>query len=94
MIKRMLLFSAGGLLLVAGLIGLVLPVVPGVLFLALAALCFSGASPTVRQRLESHPDWHLWQRRWGRRSGLSILERSKLAFWLTADTLLGARRRR
>ncbi len=53
MIRKLLLISVGLGLLLLGLVGLVLPVLPGVLLLAAAAGCFSLASRRFRAGLES-----------------------------------------
>ncbi|MDJ1156883.1 YbaN family protein [Chelatococcus sp. SYSU_G07232] len=42
--QRVLFAAAGSLFLALGLVGLVMPLLPGVVFLTLAAACFSRAS--------------------------------------------------
>lgn len=75
-----------------GLIGLLVPILPGVLFLAVAALCFSAVSPRFQARLNRHPAWRGWQLRWRQGRGLPLLRRLKLAFWLTAEAAMKALR--
>ena len=94
MIRQFLLATLGVMLLGLGLIGLIVPVLPGVLFLALAAACFSCCSPALQRKLEQSPLWmrfqkltHRARRRWLAGRGLPVLSRLRLAFWLTADTL-------
>ncbi len=48
MLRRFLWNTVGVLSTVLGLIGLVLPIIPGVLFLLLAAWCFSRAGTLSR----------------------------------------------
>lgn len=91
MLKRLLLITTGIVLVLAGLVGLVVPVLPGVLFLALAAVCFSAGSPRIRSHLDGHPGWQRFQTSWRRGRSLSLLERARLAFWLSASTAFGAR---
>jgi uncharacterized membrane protein YbaN (DUF454 family) len=91
MLKRLLLITTGIVLVLLGLVGLVVPVLPGVLFLALAAVCFSAGSPRIRSHLDGHPGWQRFHTSWQRGRSLSLLERTRLAFWLSASTALGAR---
>ena len=46
-IKRALLFGLGVILIPLGLIGLVVPILPGVLFLIAAGVCFAATSPRL-----------------------------------------------
>ena len=94
MIKRAALMCLGGLLTVLGLIGLVIPILPGVLFLILAAVCFSATSPKFQARLERHPAWRGWRLRWRESRGLPLIRRLQLAFWLTAEATTNALRNR
>ena len=94
MIKRAILMCLGALLMVLGLIGLVIPILPGVLFLVLAAVCFSATSPKFQARLERHPAWRGWRRRWRESRGLPLIRRIQLAFWLTAEAASNAIRNR
>jgi uncharacterized membrane protein YbaN (DUF454 family) len=47
--------ALGALLTLIGIAGIVLPYVPGVLFLILAAACFTRSSPKLETWLLSHP---------------------------------------
>ena len=50
------LWTAAGLLLVGlGIIGLILPMMPGVVFFIAAAFCFARGNPALEQRLLLHP---------------------------------------
>ena len=98
MLKSILLSVATFALLVLGLIGLVIPVIPGVLLLIGAAFCASAASPRVREYLHRNPTMRRAHRRWRASEGLGIIDRLKLALWLGADTMAnsipGTRRQR
>ncbi len=94
MLRRALLLAAGSALTALGLIGLLIPIIPGVLFLALAVICFSAASPRMQRRLERHPSWRGWQARWRESEGLPLFRRWQLAFWLWADATLKTVRNR
>ena len=94
MIKRILLFALTFVFLALGLVGLLIPILPGVLFLVAAAVCISAASPRVRRQLDANPQVRRWRRHWEAGEGLSLLKRSQLAFWLSADTAVKTVRRR
>jgi uncharacterized protein len=53
--QRLLFAGLGGVMTVAGIVGLLLPYVPGVLFLILAAACFTRSSPRLETWLLEHP---------------------------------------
>ena len=63
-LKRSLLFVAAFLFIVFGLIGLALPFLQGILFLAIGLILLSIASPTARTWIERHtrklPKLHLF----------------------------------
>ena len=94
MIKRAALTLLGSALVLLGLIGLVVPILPGFLFLALAAVCFSALSPGFQRRLDRHPAWRGWRLRWRQSRGLPLLRRFQLGFWMTAEAGMAAIRRR
>lgn len=94
MIKRALLIFLGSGFVVLGLIGLVIPILPGVLFLAMAAVCFTATSARFQARLKRHPTWRGWQLRWRESRGLPLLRRFQLLFWLTAEATTNALRNR
>ena len=94
MFKRAALIGLGSVLVALGLIGLLVPILPGVLFLVLAAVCFSATSPRFQDRLERHPAWRGWRLRWRESRGLPLLRRVQLAFWLTAEATMNTIRNR
>jgi uncharacterized membrane protein YbaN (DUF454 family) len=53
-IKKIVILALATLFLIAGLAGLVLPVLQGWLFLAISALLFSMYSPTLRAFIDKH----------------------------------------
>lgn len=94
MIKRALILAVAAVLAALGLIGLLIPVLPGVVFLGIALLCAASALPSLRQRLERYPGWNRWHLRWRAGAGLPLMQRIKLAFWLSAEAAVGPLRRR
>ena len=93
MIKRVLLYVLAAAFAVIGVIGLLVPVIPGILFLLLAAVCVSLASDRVHDKFSSNRHYRQWRSRWDASEGLSTVNRAKLAFWLTVDATVGATRR-
>ena len=73
--RRHLYFAAGWVLTAIGVIGLVLPLMPGTIFLIAAAWCFSRSSPRFEVWLIGHPKLGPQVVAW-RRTG-SIARRTK-----------------
>jgi len=69
--------AAGLASLALGLVGAVLPLLPTVPFLLLAAFCFARSHPPFEQRLLDHPRWGPPLRDWRARRAIS--RRAKLA---------------
>lgn len=61
---RRLLFAAGIVFLVVGAIGMVVPMLPGTVFLILSAWCFTRSSPRFEAWLLNHPWLGPGVRRW------------------------------
>lgn len=97
MIKTALLYLLACLFLALGLIGLLIPLLPGVPFLLGAAVCVSCASPRAHQSFSRSATYRHWRRRWDAGAGLGTYDRTRLAFWLsleaTGRTLRGMFRR-
>jgi uncharacterized membrane protein YbaN (DUF454 family) len=55
LIKQQLYLSAGVLAVAVGTVGIVLPLLPTVPFMILAAYCFARSSPALEARLFNHP---------------------------------------
>lgn len=88
MIKQLLLYVLAATLLALGLLGLLVPVLPGVVFLLLAALCVSFASPRAHQHLSRHAAYRKLRHRWDAGAGLGTFDRARLAFWTSAQACL------
>lgn len=63
-LRRPLLLVAGWVFTALGVIGLVLPLMPGTVFLILAAWCFSQSSPRFETWLLDHPRLGRHVRQW------------------------------
>lgn len=92
MIRKLLLLVAGLLLAVLGVIGLLLPVLPGVLLLAAAAVCLSLASKRLRHRIEGRldrdPRYRRAVRRWQAGAHLPWWRRAQLACLLAMSSVM------
>lgn len=66
------LYLAGGLISVGlGVIGALLPIMPTVPFLLLAAFCFARSNPEWERRILDHPQWGPQVRDWRERRAIS-----------------------
>ncbi len=77
-----------GILTLLGLIGLVLPVIPGILFLFFAALLLTKISSRFDTLLNSNSQMRYWRSRWDRSNSLPLLQRVKLSFWVLARAVV------
>lgn len=69
--------AAGFLALALGALGIVIPLLPTVPFVVLAAFCFARSSPALEQRLLDHPRFGEHIHRWRARRAIS--RRGKLS---------------
>ncbi|WP_082617429.1 YbaN family protein [Bosea sp. Root670] len=74
--SRPLLFAAGWVFTALGVVGLILPLMPGTIFLIAAAWCFSQSSPRFEAWLIGHPRLGPHVLRW-RKTG-AIARRAKV----------------
>jgi uncharacterized protein len=61
---RIIYFSLGWLMVALGVIGIVMPLMPGVVFLIVAAWCFARSSPRLEAWLLEHPTFGKSLRDW------------------------------
>ena len=94
MLKRTALILATIAFTLLGLVGLLIPILPGFLFLILALVCVSALSPRFERRLARHPAWRGWRLRWRQSRGLPLYRRVQLAFWLSAEAVMQSFERR
>jgi uncharacterized protein len=68
---RLIWLGFGGLFLIIGLVGVVLPVLPTTPFLLLSAGCFAKSSPRLHRWLVQHPTFGPPIRNWERHGAIS-----------------------
>jgi uncharacterized membrane protein YbaN (DUF454 family) len=61
---RIVYFSLGWVMVALGVIGLILPLMPGAVFLIIAAWCFARSSPRLEAWLLTHPTYGKPLRDW------------------------------
>jgi uncharacterized membrane protein YbaN (DUF454 family) len=61
---RIIYFSLGWVMVALGVIGLIMPLMPGVVFLIVAAWCFARSSPRLEAWLVDHPTFGKPLRDW------------------------------
>lgn len=88
MLKRVLVLFLGTILLFFGVVGLFIPILPGILFLIGAAACFSSVSPPINRWMQRSPRVRRWQSRWQSSAELPWYRRVQLAFWLSAESVV------
>lgn len=61
-----------------GVVGLILPIIPGILFLALAAFIMAKLSSRFAYFLDDQPIWQRLKRQWHSTRVLTVVEKTKL----------------
>jgi len=76
------------LLTLIGLAGLILPIIPGILFLFLAALLLAKVSSRFEALLHKNENMRTWRHRWDTTNTLPLLQRVKLTCLLIARAVV------
>ncbi|MFK7865503.1 MAG: DUF454 family protein [Pseudohongiellaceae bacterium] len=87
-IRKAILITLTGICLVLGVIGLVLPIIPGILFLFLAACFLAKLSSRFANRFNQNRFARKWKNRGDAFKQLSAGERIKLSFLYTAKSIV------
>lgn len=74
--------------IIIGIIGLILPIIPGVLFLFLAALLLTRVSRRASTWAHNQPWFRTHLHSWQASSGLSWGQRARLSFWVAAKAVV------
>ena len=85
--KKLIYFVISILLLIIGLAGILIPVIPGLLFLAAALFYFGKVSPVVKAWSDSHPVLGKVNDRMGQMGEVGILDRVKIAALMSAEAI-------
>ncbi|NOX50603.1 MAG: DUF454 family protein [Gammaproteobacteria bacterium] len=85
--KTLFLALLGCLLLALGIVGVIVPILPGLLFLLLALVCFGTLFPTLRNNLSRHPRFKRYFQRLDAGAHYDALTRCKLAFWAALEAI-------
>ena len=72
---------------VLGLVGLILPIIPGLVFLFIAAVLLARISSRFESILESNSKIEGWMKHADAINGLSISQRIRLSFWISAKLI-------
>lgn len=87
---RALWAVAGGLCLLTGLLGVVLPLLPTTPFVLLAGFCFSQSSQRLDTWLLTHPRWGASVRAWRERHAVPpVAKKAALTAMLLSSVLAG-----
>ncbi len=88
MLKRVLIVGLGVIFSIFGIVGLFIPILPGIVLLIAAAACFSSVSPPFNRWMRQNPRVRRWQNRWQSSAGLPLYKRVELALWMSAETIV------
>ncbi len=75
-------------LLLLGIIGLILPIIPGLLFLFLAVLVLTRVSRRAANMAHNHSGFNRHMRKWNQVGKLSIAQRMKLGLLVAAKSTI------
>lgn len=81
-VKHIVLVTIGGLSLVLGGIGIILPVLPTTPFVLLAAGCFSASNKRLARRLEESRLFGSYLRHWRTNEGVPVKTKVRAIIWL------------
>ena len=83
--RKLAYLALGALFVFLGMVGLIVPIIPGVLFLVAAVYVVSKASTRVKRFADADPRIRKVQRRFDRFGSLGAQDRMRLAGWMILD---------
>jgi len=81
-VKRIALTIAGGISLLLGAIGIILPILPTTPFVLLSAACFSLSNPRMAKKLEESRIFGSYLRHWRTHEGVPRKTKIRAIIWL------------
>ncbi len=88
--RKLAYLTLGLICVLLGIIGLLVPVIPGILFLAVAIYLGCKASRRVSRYVDGNPQFREQRRRIDGFARLGAADRLKLAGWMLLDTTVHA----
>ena len=88
---KIMLIAVGACCLVLGFVGLLVPLMPGFIFFAIATICLAAASPAIRAKLNTLPAVKLFLQDLDQQQNLALRARL-LEGVKSAARLLGGKR--
>lgn len=86
--EKLIYLLLGAVCLVLGIIGLVIPIIPGILFLGGALYLLTRGSTRIRAFANTDPRLQSLQRRLERIDGVGFLDRIKVSGLMAADAVV------
>ena len=86
--EKLLYLTLGIMFLALGVVGLLIPILPGVLFLAGAVYMLSRGSARVRRFAETHPGLRGLQARFDRLDSVPVISRVKVVSLMIVSTIV------
>lgn len=86
--QKVLYLTLGIMFLALGVVGLLIPIIPGVLFLAGAVYLLSRGSRRVKALADEHPKLRKLQRRMARLDAVSVIRRIQVAGLMTLEAVV------
>ncbi len=83
--RKFIYLVIGGMCLTLGVIGLIIPIIPGVLFLMAAVYLLSRGSRKIKRFTDRDPRILQMQQRMEQFGEVNVVDRIRLAGWITLD---------
>lgn len=90
---KLIYLTLGIMCLVLGVVGLIIPILPGVLFLAGALYLLTRGSSRVKQMADEHPRLRSFQQRMEQMDAASMMQRAQVACLMTLQSFVSGTRK-